>query len=62
MTERPFNRYTEGGTVEVVDGWLRVFDSRGQELAAIRPDGPLWCYVVEKASEEVRKRLLAARG
>jgi len=60
MTERPFAEVREGGTVEITpEGWLRIFNADGKEVAAVRPDGPLWCMIVEQGQAQIRRRLLS---
>ena len=62
MTERPFAETRAGGTVEITDeGWLHVYDKTGAMVAGIRPDGPLWCMIAERAQAQVRARLLGGK-
>lgn len=53
MTQRPYTIESQG-TVEIVDGELRIFNGSGELVASIRPDIPLWAMIAAQAVEQIR--------
>ncbi|TNE46865.1 MAG: hypothetical protein EP341_09595 [Sphingomonadales bacterium] len=53
MTERPFMQISEG-TVEIVDGVLRVFNGEGERVIEIEPSWQQWGRIAELSLYEMR--------
>lgn len=53
MTERPFMQISEG-TVEIVDGVLRVFNGDGERVIEIEPSWHQWGRIAELSLYEMR--------
>lgn len=54
MTERPFMQISEG-TVEIVDGVLRVFNGAGERVIEIEPNVHQWGRIAAQSIEQVRE-------
>jgi len=50
-------RETEGTIKVYENGWIRLFNSGGDEIAAVHPTGQDWCMIEEQAKRQIRKRV-----
>jgi len=51
-------RNTEGAIKLTDNGWIRLFNSGGDEIAAVRPTRQDWRMIAEHAQRQISKRML----
>ena len=52
-------RETEGTIKVYENGWIRLFNSGGDEIADVHPTGQDWCMIEEQAKRQIRMRVMA---